>query len=61
MYELALRITQRRPDQCVFIDDRPLNLECATDLGIDGVLFTGIEDLRQQLMNRGVAVSSAGS
>lgn len=61
MYELALRITQRRPDECVFIDDRALNLECAADLGIDGVLFSGIEDLRRQLLNRGVAVVSNGS
>jgi putative hydrolase of the HAD superfamily len=59
IYELALRITQRRPDECVFIDDRSLNLECAADVGIDGVLFTGIEDLREQLIERGVPVLSA--
>jgi putative hydrolase of the HAD superfamily len=59
IYKLALRITQRRPDECVFIDDRSLNLECAADVGIDGVLFTGIEDLREQLIERGVPVLSA--
>ena len=54
IYELALQITQRRPEECVFIDDRELNLECAADLGIDGVLFTGVEKLRDDLIARGV-------
>lgn len=56
MYELALQITQRRAEECVFVDDRALNLECASDLGIDGVLFGGIDDLRTQLADRGVAI-----
>lgn len=60
IYELALRITQRRPEECVFIDDRALNLECAADVGIDGVLFTGIDELRGQLSDRGVLVPPPG-
>lgn len=61
IYELALRITQRRADECVFVDDRALNLECAADVGMDGVLFTGIDELRWQLIERGVLVAQAGS
>jgi putative hydrolase of the HAD superfamily len=61
IYELALRITQRHPDECVFIDDRALNLECAADVGMDGVLFTGIDDLRRQLAERGVIVAAPES
>ena len=61
IYELALRITQRRADECVFVDDRALNLECAGDVGMDGVLFTGIDELRRQLIERGVLVAQAGS
>jgi putative hydrolase of the HAD superfamily len=60
IYELALRITQRSPDECVFVDDRALNLECAADVGMDGVLFTGVDDLRWQLIERGVLVPPAG-
>jgi putative hydrolase of the HAD superfamily len=60
IYELALRITQRSPDECVFVDDRALNLECAADVGMDGVLFTGVDDLRWQLIERGVLVAPAG-
>lgn len=56
IYRLALQITQRMPQECVFIDDRALNLECAADLGIDGVLFTDVANLRVQLNERGIAV-----
>jgi len=57
IYELALQITQRRAEECVFIDDRELNLECAADLGINGVLFTDPQQLRAELKDRGVALA----
>lgn len=59
IYELALQITQRRPEECIFIDDRELNLECAGDLGIDGVLFEGTTALRAELSARGVVLPGA--
>ena len=58
IYELALQITQRRPEECVFIDDRELNLECASDLGIDGVLFHDVSQLRDDLATRGVVLGT---
>lgn len=61
IYELALRITQRRPEECVFVDDRALNLECAAEAGMDGVVFTGVEDLRLALTQRGVLSPPAGA
>lgn len=57
MYELALQITQRQPEETVFVDDRELNLECAADLGIEGVHFTGIEGLRHTLSDRGLELA----
>lgn len=57
IYELALQITQRKAEECVFIDDRELNLECAADLGIDGLLFESSEKLRSDLVERGVELS----
>jgi len=36
-YECALDITQREPDQCVFIDDREENIAAAEKIGIRGV------------------------
>jgi len=32
IYRLALEVTQRRPEECLFIDDRALNLECARQM-----------------------------
>jgi putative hydrolase of the HAD superfamily len=34
IYRLALEITQRPPEECCFIDDRPLNLDSASRLGM---------------------------
>jgi putative hydrolase of the HAD superfamily len=34
IYAMAVSITQYRPEECVFIDDRELNLECANLAGI---------------------------
>lgn len=56
IYELALQITQRRPEECIFIDDRSLNLECAAELGISGVLFAGVAQLRKALADRGLPI-----
>ena len=56
IYELALQITQRKPEECIFIDDRELNLECAADIGIEGVLFRDHGRIREELISRGVAL-----
>src|SRR5580704_17570825 len=34
IYQKTLKITQWKPSECVMIDDRGLNLECARELGI---------------------------
>ncbi len=33
IYRLALEITQRPPEECCFVDDRPLNLDSAVEAG----------------------------
>ncbi|MFQ5555038.1 MAG: HAD family hydrolase [Acidimicrobiia bacterium] len=52
IYRLAFQITQRKPEQCLFVDDRPLNLECARDQGLDGILFRGATEFRADLQAR---------
>jgi 2-haloacid dehalogenase len=42
--------------ECVFVDDKPENVEAARSAGLDGVLFTGGELLRTQLRSRGLPV-----
>jgi putative hydrolase of the HAD superfamily len=54
IYRLALDISQRDPRECVFIDDRSLNLECAASLGMNGVRFETVEQLETDLAGLGV-------
>jgi putative hydrolase of the HAD superfamily len=54
IYRLALDITQRNPGECVFIDDRELNLECAALLGMIGLHFTTVTQLETDLARLGV-------
>ena len=54
IYKLALEVTQRSPAECVFIDDRDLNLECAKALGMRTIRFQTAAQLRQDLEANGV-------
>ncbi len=57
IYRLALEVTQRRPEECLFIDDRALNLECAQQLGMRTIHFRNAAQLRQELTANGVIVA----
>jgi putative hydrolase of the HAD superfamily len=52
IYRRAMGIMQAMPSQCLFVDDRSENLEPARELGMDCVLFTSAEQLRQELLAR---------
>jgi putative hydrolase of the HAD superfamily len=52
IYERAMGIVQMTPSQCLFVDDRGKNLETARELGMECVLFTSAEQLRQELLAR---------
>ena len=54
IYRLALEITQRPPEECCFIDDRPLNLDSAARLGMQVVQMKTAEQLRADLQKLGV-------
>jgi putative hydrolase of the HAD superfamily len=56
IYRVALEVTQRPPAECVFIDDRPLNLENPRRLGMAVVHYQNPDQLRSELKNYGVAV-----
>ena len=49
IYQLALETTQVPAEQCCFIDDRALNLECAAHLGMKTIEMKGVEPLRAEL------------
>jgi putative hydrolase of the HAD superfamily len=54
IYRLAIDITQKDPQQCCFIDDRALNLECAAALGMRTIQMQNVEQLRGELEKLGV-------
>jgi putative hydrolase of the HAD superfamily len=54
IYSLALKITQRDPAECVLIDDRGLNLECAREMGMHTIQYKDVAQLRGELDPLGV-------
>jgi putative hydrolase of the HAD superfamily len=56
IYRIALKVTQRPAEECVFIDDRPLNLENPRKLGMKAIHYQNAEQLRAELKNCGVEV-----
>jgi putative hydrolase of the HAD superfamily len=54
IYRVALSVTQRAPDQCLFIDDREVNLECPRALGLHTIHFQDATQLRRELGENGV-------
>ncbi len=54
IYRLALGITQREPAESVFIDDRDINLEAASRLGMRVVHYRDPEQLMADLARLGV-------
>ena len=56
IYRIALNVTQRTAGECVFIDDRALNLENPRKLGMKTIHYQNAEQLRAELKNCGVEV-----
>jgi len=54
IYRMALDISQRQPEECVFIDDRPLNLESARSLGLRTIQFLNAGQLEDDLRSLGI-------
>jgi putative hydrolase of the HAD superfamily len=54
IFRLALEITQVHPQECCFIDDRALNLECAAKFGMHTIEMQSLDQLRNDLENLGV-------
>ncbi len=54
IYQLALDITQQKPEESCFIDDRELNLESAAKLGMHPIKMENARQLQQALQNFGV-------
>lgn len=56
IYRIALEVTQRPARECLFIDDRLLNLENPRRLGMNTIHYQHAAQLRQELQTYGVEV-----
>jgi putative hydrolase of the HAD superfamily len=56
IFRVALAVTQRAPENCVFIDDRPMNLEAPRRLGFSVIHYQSPDQLRSDLRNLQVEV-----
>jgi putative hydrolase of the HAD superfamily len=54
IYRLALDLSQREPQECVFIDDRSLNLEAARRLGMHTIQFLNAAQMESDLKTLGL-------
>ena len=54
IYLAAAESVETTPQQCLFIDDREINVDGAQSLGMQSIQFTGIEKLRQDLAALGI-------
>lgn len=58
MYRIALDIAQVQPSQVIYVDDRPMFVEVAQSLGIQGICHVGYESTRQALESAGLALAA---
>ena len=54
VFDFLLEKIGRRAEDCVFIDDSPLNTAAARELGFDAIHFRSPQQLRHELMKRGI-------
>lgn len=55
-YHILLNRHNIDPSKAIFIDDNKHNFEAAKEIGIDAIHFKNPEDLREQLLQRGIVV-----
>jgi putative hydrolase of the HAD superfamily len=58
IYRLALDVMQKTHAECCFIDDRPLNLDGARQIGMGAIEFRDTTQLRRALAELGVVAAS---
>ena len=57
IFQKALHITQRKGEECLFIDDREENAVAARQCGIQGVHLPRPQDLAEVLRSRGIVIT----
>lgn len=54
IFQLLLKRAGRQAQQCLFIDDNPPNIETAKELGFDAIRFESPEQLKEEIIMRGM-------
>jgi putative hydrolase of the HAD superfamily len=54
IYQHALEKLGTGPEETLFLDDKQVNIDAARGLGIQGLVFTDIDQLRRDLVSRGL-------
>ena len=57
IYRLVLRVCQRKAEDCLFIDDREVNLECPREMGLQTILYESAPQLTDALKQHGIELS----
>ncbi len=56
IYMYTLKVIDKNPDEAIFIDDNPLNVEAAEKIGIHGHVYNTVNSLTERLRSLGVNV-----
>lgn len=54
IYQCLIDRYQLNPSDCIFVDDKQTNVDAAKAVGMNALLFTGSEQLRNDLLQMGV-------
>jgi HAD superfamily hydrolase (TIGR01509 family) len=57
IFQMALNMTQRAADECVFVDDRAENVAGGRRVGMNTIQFQDVAQLSAELKNLGVQVA----
>jgi putative hydrolase of the HAD superfamily len=57
MYEIALDLLQRDPDEVLFIDDRQANIDAAVSVGMHGIVHKTAKETAEALGQLGISVT----
>lgn len=55
IYRHTLKQLGTKPEQTLFLDDKQVNIDAANAVGMKGVLFTNVDQLRVDLMAQGLS------
>ncbi len=58
IYNLILEKLTLEAKECVFIDDRKVNVEGAERVGIKTILFQNVKQLRKKLISYGIRLKN---